>query len=72
MSDAVGPVFVDQKLSGDFQKSIDAEVESYTTMISYHSSLTSIIQQNIDPIGLIIHLCTFIAVTGRATAQGSL
>ena len=26
MSDAVGPVFVDQKLSGDFQKSIDAEV----------------------------------------------
>ncbi|KAG0554814.1 hypothetical protein M758_12G123800 [Ceratodon purpureus] len=26
MSDEVGPVFVDQKLSGDFQKSIDAEV----------------------------------------------
>lgn len=30
MSDAVGPVFVDQKLSGDFQKSIDAEVAHYT------------------------------------------
>lgn len=29
MSDAVGPIFIDtdnQKLSGDFQKSIDAEV----------------------------------------------
>ncbi|XP_024357561.1 ATP-dependent zinc metalloprotease FTSH 9, chloroplastic/mitochondrial [Physcomitrium patens] len=26
MSDAVGPVFIDSKLSGDFQKSIDAEV----------------------------------------------
>lgn len=30
MSDAVGPVFIDQKLSGDFQKSIDAEVVHYT------------------------------------------
>lgn len=33
MSDAVGPVFVDQKLSGDFQKSIDAEVAHSTTVI---------------------------------------
>jgi hypothetical protein len=33
MSDAVGPVFIDQKLSGDFQKSIDAEVMYYKVIL---------------------------------------
>lgn len=33
MSDAVGPVFIDSKLSGDFQKSIDAEVLHHTMLI---------------------------------------
>lgn len=41
MSDAVGPVFIDQKLSGDFQKSIDAEVTNFTRVILFGTLLTS-------------------------------
>jgi len=39
MSDAVGPVFVDQKLSGDFQKSIDAEVAHYTIGVLFYFAI---------------------------------